>query len=140
MGLHVLGVEQSAPYTAPVGHTDDHGDWQCPVGAVTGPGRLADQLVYGWPDEIGELDLGDGTHSPEGGAQGDTHDGRFGQGRVDDAVIPELLSQTLGGQEHAAPDANVFSQDEDLGVAGHLFPDGLPDCFDNAFNGQDNSI
>ena len=32
--------------------------------------------------------------------------------------------------------ANVFAQDENLGVAGHLFPDGFPNSFYNAFNGQ----
>ena len=136
VGFDVLRVKKSAPNPAAVGDSHGHGDVQCAVGAVAGPGGLADQLVNGRPDEVGELYLRDRPLPAEGRAQGDADDGRFRQGRVDDPVFAELLHQALGGQKDSAPYAHVFTHDEDAWVALHLFPDRLSDGFDYAFYGH----
>ena len=107
------------------------------VTSVAAVARFAAEPINAGPNKVGELYLRYGPQAPKGGSQGDAHNGCFGQGCVDGALVAKLLTKTLGGQEHAAPDANVFAQDEDLGVASHLFPDGFPNSFDNAFNGQD---
>ena len=68
VGLDVLGVEQAAADAAAVGYSDGHGDLDRAVGAVAGASGLADELVDGRPDEVGELYLGHGALAAKGRA------------------------------------------------------------------------
>jgi hypothetical protein len=68
--------------------------------------------------------------TPEGCAKGDADDGGLSQGSVYYAVLPELLHQALGGQEHPAPGSYILAHYEHGWVALHL----LPQCFPDGFN------
>ena len=65
MSLYVLGVEQSTSNPAAVWHSDYHRHLDCSVGPVTCPGGLSDELVDGWPNEIGKLDFRYRAHAPK---------------------------------------------------------------------------
>ncbi len=62
-----------------------------------------------------------------------THDGCLGDRRVKDAGGSELLVEALGDAEGVAADAHVAAQDDDRGVALHLFAQRL---VDGALDGQ----
>ena len=132
--LDALGMVQRAPDAAAVGRPDDHRDAQLPVRSVPDLGGLADELVCGGPDEVGELDLGDRAHSVHRGAQRDAGDGRLGQGGVDHPLLPELLDEAVGGQEHAAPGADVLAHYEDPLVADHLLAHGVAHCLQDGLH------
>ena len=70
--------------------------------------------------EVGELHLGDGTEAPDRRADRDPHDARLGDGRVDDAVRPELLDEAVRDAEHPAADANVLAEEDEALVAAEL--------------------
>ena len=95
--FHVLGVKQAASYSAAVRHSDDQGYLEDAVAPVAGSRCFTDELVHGGPDEIGKLDLGDGAHTPECGPKSYPHDGRFGQGGIDDPRFAELIYEALSG-------------------------------------------
>ena len=66
-------------------------------------------------------------------AQRGAHDGRLGDRRVEHAGGSELLVEALGDTEGIAADAHVAAQDDDRGVALHLFAQRL---VDGALDGQ----
>ena len=129
-GFHVLRVKQAAADAAAVGDADGHRNLQRTVGAVVGAGRLADELVDAGPDEIGELHFGNGPHAAKRRAQGDAHDGRFGQRRVDNPLRAEILDESLRRQENATALAHVLAHDENALVLLHLFVEGRAHRFD----------
>src|SRR3954463_3819330 len=67
-----------------------------------------DDLVEGTADEVHELELGDRAHAGERRAIGRAHNGRFGDGRVDDALGAEVVDESVGYFERAAVNADVF--------------------------------
>ena len=77
--------------------------------------------------EAVELDLGHRLVAGDGHADGEAHDARFGQRRVDDALLAEALDQALGHAEDAAVLADVLAQDDHPGVALHLLLERLVD-------------
>ena len=123
--LDALGMVKAAPHAAPVRGAQHHRRAHPAVRAVAHAGRLADDLVYRGPDEVGELDLRDGPHPVEGGAQPDAGDRRLGQRRVDHPLLAEPVHQPFGRQEDPASRANVLAHDEDALVPCHLLVDGL---------------
>src|SRR4030095_16399148 len=89
-------------------------------------GEIGDH-VEGTGDEVYELRPGDGAHSHHRGTDRGPDDGRFGERRVDDALLAELLDQTVGDFEGASVDADVFAQQEHALIAGHLLANAGPD-------------
>ncbi len=101
------------------------------AGAVAVLGELGDDLVVGGEDEVAELDLGDGDEAVEGHADRRADDTAFGEGRVDDAVVAELVEEALGDAEDAADLADVLAEDDDAGVAAHLETERVVDGLDH---------
>src|SRR6185503_6579712 len=58
------------------------------------------------------------------------HDRGFGNRRVDDARLAELLREAISHLEGAAVGADVFAEDEDALVALHLLPHPLAQGFE----------
>src|SRR5579863_4050533 len=87
-------------------------------------------LVEGAADEVHELEFGDGAHAGERCSEGRAHDGRLGDGRVDNALRAEAVDETVSDFKGAAVNADVFAQAEDGGIAVHFFPDSLADGFE----------
>jgi hypothetical protein len=81
--------------------------------------HLADDLVEGRVDEAVELDLANRPVAPEGHPDRGPDDARLGEGRVDDALLAEVLLQPLGDPEDAAELADVLADEHDLGVLLH---------------------
>ena len=95
--------------------------------------RLRDHvgdLVEGAADEVHELEFGYGPHAGQGCAKGGSDDGRFGNGRIDDALGTEAIDEAVGDLEGTTVDTNVFADAEDGWVALHFFPDSLADGFE----------
>ncbi len=61
------------------------------------------------------------------GADADAGEARFGDGRVDDPLVAELVEQALGHLVGALVVADLLAHDEDALVARHLFLDRLAD-------------
>ena len=135
-GLHRLAVVQRAVDAGAVRRPDRDRAAVGAVAAVADPGRLLDDLVHGREDEVGELDLGDRQQAVGGRADGDAGDHRFGERRVDHAVVAELGPQAVGGEEDAALAADVLAQDDDPAVAAHLVAEALADRLDEGPDGH----
>src|SRR5262249_31420893 len=81
-------------------------------------------------DEIDELHLGNRPQPKIAHAAGRTDDRTLGDGRVDDPLPAEFFQQTLAGFERTAIHADVFTNEHDTWVGGHLFEHGLTHCFE----------
>ena len=90
-------------------------------------GKLGDDLVVGRKDEVGELDLGNGHQAVERHADGRADDAALREGRVDDAVVAELVVKARRHAEDAAHLADVFAHDDDARIAPHLQPEPVVD-------------
>src|SRR5260370_23395069 len=95
-----------------------------------GVGEDVADVVEGAGDEIHELEFGDWAHAGERRSESRAHDGRLGDGRVDDALGAEAVDETVGDFEGAAVNADVFAEAEDGRIAVHFFPDSLADGFE----------
>jgi hypothetical protein len=80
---------------------------------------LADDLVVGGVDEAVELDLDHRAVAAHRHADRGADDAGLGERAVDDAVLAEVLLQTVGDPEDAAELADVLPHDQDLGVVLH---------------------
>ena len=134
--LDALGVIQPPPHTAAVGHTNGHRCRLHAVGAVADPRRLADELVYCRPNEIGKLDFSKRPHAVHGGSQRKSTYERFGQRCVDHTILAELLYKAVGRKENPAPKPDVFTEQDHAFIAAHLGPHGVPDRLDNRLFGH----
>jgi hypothetical protein len=92
-------------------------------------GGEVDNLVEAAGDEIGELHFRHRPQPHEAGADGRADNGAFGNGRIHDALLAEVLEESRGHFECAAVNADVLAQQEDVGVALHFFPHPLADSF-----------
>ena len=88
-------------------------------------GGLVDDLVHGDAHEVRVHELGHGPAAGHGGANRRPADGRFGDGRVDDARLAPLLQQAGGDVIGPAPDADFLAHDEHVGVTRHLLVQGF---------------
>ncbi|GAA3308323.1 hypothetical protein GCM10020219_009380 [Nonomuraea dietziae] len=100
-------------------------------------GQLRDDLVGGGEDEPVELDLADGPVAPQCQADRGADDARLGERGVDDAVLAEVLLQTVGDAEDAAELADVLAHDEDLRVVLHRLAQALVDRLGEGQNAHD---
>ncbi len=89
------------------------------LGAEVDLGDLADDLVVGRVDEAVELDLDDRPVAAHRHADRGADDAGLGQRAVDDAVLAEVLLQSVGDPEDAAELADVLTHDQDLRVVLH---------------------
>src|SRR5438128_469117 len=126
--LRVLRMERTAPHVAATGAAHDHRGRE--TGAVARGGDVVREHVVGAGDEVDELHLRHRAHAHVGRPGGRADDRRFGDGRVDDACLAELLGKTLRHLERAAVRPYVLPQNEDAGVALHLFPQALAQGFE----------
>src|SRR5687768_12446434 len=102
--------------TAAVGNTDGQRCRHRAPGAVVDLRNLRDDLIEGGIDEPVELDLTHRAVAPQGHAESCSHNAGFGQWRIDDPSVPEILLQGVGDAEDAAEPADVFTHDHDLAV------------------------
>src|SRR6266436_450875 len=90
--------------------------------AVAGGGDVVREHVVGAGDEIDELHLCHWAHAHVSRPGGGADDRRLRDRRIDDAGVAELLGEALGDLERTAVRPYVFPQNEDGGIALHLFP------------------
>ena len=136
VGFHILGMVQPAADAAAIRDADRYRGGKLAVGAIVGPGRLANQLVHRRPQEIGELHFRDGAQAAKGGSQGDAHYRGFGQGHINNPAGPELLDKAPGRQKDAAAPTHILPHHKDGFVPLHLLPHRFPDGFNYAFDGH----
>ena len=101
-------------------------------------GGVIQDLVSAHAEEADEHELDNGPHAGGGRADAGTDEAGFGDGRIADAVGPELAYQPLGQLEHATPGVflarpagtpgDVLTHDEDGRVALELLTERLVDC------------
>ncbi len=95
---------------AAVGNPD--GERERHPGAVVVLGRVAHDLVEGGVDEPVELDFGNRPKAAQRQPDGRADDGRLGQWRVEDPLLPELLLQPIRHPEDATQAAHVFPKEQ----------------------------
>src|SRR5262249_7132235 len=78
-------------------------------------------------EEVREHDLGDRPQARHGRAHRGAENGLFGDGRVDDALGPELVKEADGRLEHASGTGDVLTDEDHPVVASHLLPDAARD-------------
>ena len=130
-GLDRLRVVKRSVDTAAAWGPDHQGAAERSVGAVSHPCCLRNDLVEGWVDEIGELDLCHGQQSSKRHPYRDADDRRLGQGRIDDASFTEFLHPADADAEYSAAVADVFSEQDHTVVGDHLVVQGVADRVDN---------
>ena len=135
-GLHRLRVVEPAVDPTTEGRPDHERAGPGAVRAVAHARGLADDLVEGGVDEVGELDLGDGYQAVERRAYRDADDGRLGERGVEYASLAIPGVQALGGQKDAALLADVLAENPDAVVARHLFVERLADALDQRLDGH----
>ena len=117
-GLDRLAVIERAMDAAAIRSPDGDRAAERAVGSIAQARRLADDLVEGWKDEVGELDLRHRSQPVDGGPDGRAHDQRLAERRVHHAVAAELGEEPVGGQEDAALQADVLAQDDQSSCRG----------------------
>src|SRR5216683_485738 len=118
--LRVLRMERAAPHVATAG--PPHHNRGRETGAVARGGDVVREHVVGAGDEIDELHLRHWAHAHVSRPGGGADDRRLRDRRIDDAGVAELLGEALGDLERTAVRPDVFPQNEDGGIALHLFP------------------
>ena len=125
--LQTMAVLGAQLVPAAARHADRHRQGCLPAEHVAHHGKMVEDLVH---RDIGEVDGHQFRHWPqlaEGRAGGETDDGRFGDGRVEDALRPELLEQTARHLERALIFGHILPKDHDGFVALHLLEERLVD-------------
>ena len=69
--------------------------------------------------------LADGVEPGQRGADGQAGEARLGDGRVDDALLPEPVQEALGHLVRSVVLGNLLAEQEDLVIGGHLLGHGL---------------
>src|SRR5438445_3504854 len=131
-GPRLRVVDRAALQVPAVRDAHDRGTRELVVGAPAQRGQLVADLVIRGPDIVEELGLDHGFQAPRGEADRPAHDVGFRQGRVVDALAPELTLQAPGDLEDpalaldlleellAAAVRHVLPESEDARIAGHL--------------------
>src|SRR6185369_12890548 len=98
--------------------------------AITTLCRVVRQQIEAGGNEIDKLKLSHRAHAHQRRATCRSDNRAFGDRRVNNSFFAELVKQTIGDLERAAIRADVFSDHEHRRVPFHLFPDPLPNRFD----------
>ena len=117
--LGALGVVLDRTDAAAEGDADDDRHLHPALRAVGVLRDLAHDLVVGGVDEAVELDLHDGAVTAQRHTDRGADDAGLREGRVDDAVLAEVLLETVGDAEDAAELADVLAHEQDLVVGLH---------------------
>src|SRR6266571_4250204 len=126
--LRVLRMERTAPHVAAARAA--HHDRGRETGAVARGGDVVREHVVGAGDEVDELHLRHRAHAHVGRPGRRADDCRLRDRSVDDACLAELLGEALGHLERAAIRPDILPQNEDAGIALHLFPQPLAQGFE----------
>ena len=125
-------VRRPAAQIAADRDADHHRAREGVVRAIAQHRHLVAHLHHRRPDVVEELDLDDRLDAAGRHAGAAADDCRFGERRVEDAIVAERALQAVGDLEHAAlarhagqrlgPAAvgDVLAEDDDARVAGHL--------------------
>jgi len=108
-------------------NTNRQRNFELSAGHVMQFGSMVDELVHCQSDEVDEHNF---HHRPEPGgsrADGESHYCPFADGCVDDAVLAESLSESVGDTKWSAQ-RDVFAKKIDRRVAAHLFVQAGTDC------------
>src|SRR4029453_5621247 len=70
-------------------------------------------------DKSGELDLRDGAETLCGEPDRHPSDRVLGERRIEDAIRPKALQQSVGGAEYTAFSSNILAEDENIGILCH---------------------
>lgn len=124
-GLQALGMLGGVPTAATLLGTDDQRHFDAAARHVSHLGSLVEDLIACHPGEVHEHQLGHGALTRHGQAHSSPHKTCFRDGGFDDTVRAVLFQQSLGDFEDTAVDADVFPEQEDVGVALHFFIEGL---------------
>jgi hypothetical protein len=88
------------------------------------------QLIDAGIKKAHELDLAHGLEALRRHADAEPADQELGERRVDHPFGAEALLQTDGGAEDAAVDADVFAENDDIGILLHRAGERQIDGFD----------
>ena len=117
--LGALRVRLAAADAAAAGHAHRDRRVEIPGAAIAQPRELADDLVVGRIDVVGELHLGHGPQTVHAHADRRADDAALGDRRVEHAMLAVLALQSVGAAEHAAEEAHVLAEHDDVGIAPH---------------------
>ncbi len=87
-----LAVVFSRPESTAIWDAKDHGTGESMATPVPDPSDVVDDLVVARRRETHELDLGDGSHTADGEAEGGADDARFRDRSVDDPMRTECFA------------------------------------------------
>ena len=114
--LGALRVVEPAADPATVRRAHDHGTRVLTGRAPPHLRQLGDDLIERGVDEVDELDLRDRAHALERHPDRSADDPVLRERSVGDAVLPELGLQAFGDAEHAAVLADVFAEQDHVGI------------------------
>jgi hypothetical protein len=92
-------------------------------------GRVVDDLIDRHQREVPRHQLDDGPQAHHGRPDADADEAALGDGRVDDALLAELLQHPLRHLVGALVVADLFAHEEDGRVALHLLGHRLVERF-----------
>src|SRR5499427_8002403 len=92
-------------------------------------GRGADDLIEGEDGEVERHHRDHGPQAQHGRPHPHPRDAGLADGRVDDALLPELLEEALGHLVGAVVEPDLFAHDEHARVAAHLLAQGEVEGF-----------
>ena len=75
------------------------------------------------------MEFGDGPQAHQGRATSGADNRGFGDRRIDHTFWAELVDDAVSDFEGAAIGPDIFANEEDSGVAFHLFPQALTNSF-----------
>jgi len=127
--LQRLGVLCGGADTGTGGQTHHHGHGDLAPEHVAHLSRLIDQLVHADGQKVDKHQLCDGAQTGGSSTNGHADDGAFRDGSVLDALAAELMKHTGGNAKAAAESANVFAEQQDIGVLTHPDAHALTNCF-----------
>ncbi|KAG7148428.1 hypothetical protein HYQ46_002702 [Verticillium longisporum] len=82
-------------------------------------------------DVVGKLNLGDGTHTLGGGANGKAHNALLGERCVEDAIVAVCLGELHRAAEDAAK-GDILAKDHDCIVLGEGCREGVVDSLEES--------
>ena len=123
--LVAMGMLRPQLVAAAAGRAYDQRDLGPPAEHIADVRRGVHHLVHRDHDEVDGHHLGDRPQPRHGGANGGADDDLLGDGRVEHALLAELLHQPAGHFEGSVVEADVLAQQEHRLVALHLLAERL---------------
>ncbi len=130
-GLHRLRVKGAGAHPPADRRADGHRKLRSPT--VVGRSEIVDDLIEAAGDEVGILNLEHGPECLQGKSHRGTHRATFDDGRITDAILSELLDESLRDLEHAAVFSDVLTENEHALVGLHSLAKTVRYGIDKAF-------